>query len=149
MKRVFIIVGVVIVVLVGAFIAINSSPVTEENEPNVIVKEEEKPKLAYQKIAADQAMNIMNNDEKYILLDVRTEEEFAEAHIKGAVLVPDSEIGERIETEVSDKDALIMVYCRSGVRSSKAASELAEMGYTNVYDIGGIIDWPYEIVSEN
>ncbi|MCL2672313.1 MAG: rhodanese-like domain-containing protein [Clostridiales bacterium] len=100
----------------------------------------------YQKISANDAKQIMDSGEEYILLDVRTEEEFAEGHIKGAILIPDYELADRAETELPNKDARILIYCRSGRRSANAANALIELGYTNVYDFGGIIDWPFETV---
>jgi len=78
---------------------------------------------------------------------VRTEEEFAAGHIEGAVLIPDYEIGEKAESVLKDKGQLILVYCRSGRRSKNAASELVTLGYTNVKEFGGIIDWTYGTVS--
>ena len=98
----------------------------------------------YVSITAEEAKGMMDAEQDYILLDVRTEEEFAEGHIPGAVLIPDYEIGERAQEMLPDKEQLIFVYCRSGNRSKKASAELAEMGYTNVKEFGGIIDWPYE-----
>jgi len=91
-------------------------------------------------------MQIMSEEEEYILLDVRTEEEYAEAHIEGAGLLPYDEIADRAEAELPDKDAVILVYCKSGGRSEIAAKTLAGMGYSKVYDFGGINDWPYETV---
>jgi rhodanese-related sulfurtransferase len=85
--------------------------------------------------------------EAFILLDVRTEEEFNEIHINDAILIPDYEIRERALVELPDKDMPIIVYCRRGFRSAFAANDLLEMGYTNVYNLGGILDWPYETVS--
>ena len=101
----------------------------------------------YRKISPAEARQIMQEKDDYILLDVRTDDEFKEKRIDGAILIPDYEIGDRAEIELPDKDALILVYCRSGRRSANAADELIEMGYTNVYDFGGIIDWPYDTVS--
>ena len=106
------------------------------------------PKPVYQKITAEQAKAKMDEGEPYILLDVRTEEEFKEQRINGAVLISDGEIKTRAESELPDKGALILVYCRSGRRSANAAHELVEMGYANVYDFGGIIDWPYGTAGE-
>ena len=100
----------------------------------------------YRKITPEEAKQMMEDGEDYILLDVRTEEEYTENRIDGAVLIPDLEIKERAQAELTDKDARILVYCRSGRRSAQAAADLLEMGYTNVYDIGGINDWPYETV---
>jgi rhodanese-related sulfurtransferase len=101
----------------------------------------------YQKIAASEALRIMEETDGYILLDVRTQEEFEQAHIKGAILLPDTEIKDKAEEQLKDKNAVILVYCRSGRRSAQAAQQLADMGYTKVNDFGGIIDWPYDTVS--
>lgn len=100
-----------------------------------------------QKITAEQAYQMMQGSQEYILVDVRTQEEFDEEHIEGAMLIPDFEIASTAEAKLPDKGAVILVYCRSGRRSALAASELAAMGYTNLYDFGGIIDWPYDTVS--
>ena len=102
----------------------------------------------YRKISAEEAREIMESSENYILLDVRTEEEYREKRIGGAMLIPDYEITKRAEAELPDKNALILVYCRSGKRSANAAMELVNMGYANVYDFGGILDWPYETAGE-
>jgi rhodanese-related sulfurtransferase len=101
----------------------------------------------YRKITAEQAKEMMNGERAYILLDVRTNEEWGENRIDGSILIPDTEIRDRAAYELPDKSALILIYCRSGRRSADAASALVDMGYTNVYDFGGIIDWPYEMVS--
>ena len=101
------------------------------------------PNAVYRKISAEDAYQMMQDTNDYILLDVRTGEEFNEKHIKGAVLIPDYEIKSRAATAFPDKNCLILVYCRSGRRSANAANELVKMEYTNVYDFGGIIDWPY------
>ena len=98
----------------------------------------------YRKISAEEAKGIMDAGGEYILLDVRTQEEFDRKHIEGAVLIPDYEIANRAERELPDKHALILIYCRSGRRSANAAKELIAMGYTNVYDFGGLeTDWIY------
>jgi rhodanese-related sulfurtransferase len=103
---------------------------------------------SYHKISVAQAKEILESDAPYILLDVRTAEEYAEKHIMGATLLPVDELSARAQLELPYKEALIMVYCRSGVRSAHAASILVNVGYTNVYDMGGIIDWPYDLVRE-
>ena len=100
----------------------------------------------YEQITAEQAKTIMDTDKDYIIIDARTEEEFAEGHIENAILIPEYEIANRAEKELPDKDTLILVYCRSGRRSKIASEELVKLGYTNVKEFGGIIDWPYEIV---
>ncbi len=102
--------------------------------------------LTYEQITAEQAKTIMDTEKDYIIIDARTEEEFAEGHIKNAILIPEYEIAERAEKELPDKEQLILVYCRSGRRSKIASEELVKLGYTNVKEFGGIIDWPYEVV---
>lgn len=104
--------------------------------------------VAYQKISAKEAKEMMEKGEYGVILDVRTLEEYNEGHIEGATLLPNDEIKEKAEITLYDKEEVILVYCRSGRRSEAAAKELIEMGYTNVYDFGGIIDWSYEIVKE-
>ena len=99
-------------------------------------------------ITAEEAKKIMDTESEYVVLDVRTEEEFAQGHIPGAILIPDYEIREEAESSLPDKDALILVYCRSGRRSKNAAQILLELGYTNIREFGGILDWPYETVTE-
>jgi rhodanese-related sulfurtransferase len=101
--------------------------------------------LGYEQITAEEAKAMMDRGEADIILDVRTTDEFETGHIEGAVLLPDYEIAERAETVLPNKDAVILVYCRSGRRSKEASAILAELGYTNVKEFGGIIDWPYDI----
>ena len=105
-------------------------------------------KNAYEQITPDEAKALMDSEDGYIILDVRTPEEFAERHIEGAILIPDYEIGEKAESILTDKDQLILVYCRSGRRSKNAANELATLGYTNIKEFGGINDWKYGTVTE-
>ncbi|PWM45309.1 MAG: rhodanese-like domain-containing protein [Clostridiales bacterium] len=102
----------------------------------------------YKMISASEAKQIIDTEKGYIILDVRTQEEYDEVHIKDALLIPDYEIQTRAEKELTDKNQQILVYCRSGRRSAIAAKKLIDMGYTNVKDFGGIISWPYEIVTE-
>lgn len=99
----------------------------------------------YEQISSQQAKNLMDTESDYIILDTRTEEEFAQSHIPNAVLIPHYEIAQRAEKELPNKDQLILVYCRSGNRSKQASQALADLGYTNVKEFGGIIDWEYEI----
>ena len=100
--------------------------------------------VAYVNITAEEAKQIMDTEEDYIILDVRTQEEYDQGHIPGAILIPNTEITAEAEKVLTDKDQLILVYCRSGRRSKLAAVTLAQLGYTNVKEFGGIIDWPYE-----
>ena len=99
----------------------------------------------YMNITAQEAKEIMDSQEGYVILDVRTQEEFDQGHIPGAILIPDYEIEEKAENVLEDKDQLILVYCRSGRRSKLAAEALVKLGYTHIKEFGGIIDWPYEI----
>lgn len=107
---------------------------------------EENSMIGYKKITSEEAYEMMGELTDYILLDVRTDEEYNEGHIDGAILIPDYEITARAEDELPKKDATILIYCRSGRRSANVANELIELGYMNVYDFGGIIDWEYETV---
>jgi len=99
----------------------------------------------YVNITAEEAKQIMDTEEGYIILDVRTQEEYDAGHVPGAILISHEEIAEKAEKVLTDKDQLILVYCRSGRRSKIAAEALAELGYTNIKEFGGIIDWPYEV----
>ena len=98
----------------------------------------------YVNITAEQAKEIMDTQEGYIILDTRTQKEYDESHIPGAILIPYDEVTERAEGVLTDKDQLILVYCRSGRRSKIAAEALVKLGYTNIKEFGGIINWPYE-----
>ena len=99
---------------------------------------------AYVNITAQQAKEIMDTETGYVILDTRTQEEYDEGHIPGAILIPYDEILQKAEGVLADKDQLILVYCRSGRRSKLAAEDLVKLGYTNIKEFGGIIDWPYE-----
>ena len=103
---------------------------------------------AYEQISTEEAKSIMDSEEDYIILDVRSQEEYDSGHIAGAIVIPDTEISTKAEIILEDKDALILVYCRSGRRSKNAASELATLGYTNIKEFGGINSWIYGTVSE-
>ena len=103
--------------------------------------------VAYMNITAQQAKEIMDSQEGYIILDTRAQEEYDTGHIPGAILIPHDEILEKAEDVLTDKDQLILVYCRSGRRSKLAAEDLVKLGYTNIKEFGGIIDWPYEVES--
>ena len=105
-------------------------------------------KNAYEQITPAEAKALMDSEDGYIILDVRTPEEFAAGHIAGAILIPDYELGEKAESILTDKEQLILVYCRSGRRSKNAANALATLGYTNIKEFGGINDWTYGTVIE-
>ena len=110
--------------------------------------EEKNEKMTYTQITMDKAVEMMKSESGYIILDVRTVEEFNERHIPGAICVPNESIGTEPIEELPQKDQLILVYCRSGRRSKEAAEKLAAMGYSNIYEFGGILDWTGETVSE-
>ncbi len=97
-------------------------------------------------ISASVGKTMLDESESIILLDVRTLSEYNEGHIENALLLPLAEIQTTAETVIPDKAKTYIIYCRSGNRSRQAADILLEMGYLNIYDMGGIIDWPYEIV---
>ena len=96
-------------------------------------------------ITAAEAKEIMDNRDDYVILDTRTQEEYDEGHIPRAVLIPYDEILQKAETVLTDKNQLILVYCRSGRRSKLAAEDLVKLGYTNIKEFGGILDWKYEV----
>ena len=100
--------------------------------------------ISYRQITMDEAVAIMKEENNYIILDVRTVSEFDEKHISGAINIPNETIGTDAIPELPDKDQLILVYCRSGNRSKQASEKLVKLGYTNVVEFGGIIDWPGE-----
>jgi len=100
----------------------------------------------YRKISPQLAKEMMDSGESVIILDVRSEAEYEQGHIPGAVLMPNETIDTAIVRQFDDREAVILVYCRSGNRSAQAARKLVSLGYVNVYDFGGIIDWPYETV---
>ena len=121
--------------LLIAVILLTACGHTEENDREAV----------YMNITAEEAKQIMDSEEGYIILDVRTQEEYDEGHIPGAIVISHEEIAEKAEEVLTDKDQLILVYCRSGRRSKLAAEALVELGYTNIKEFGGIIDWPYEV----
>ena len=104
-------------------------------------------KATYQKISAEEAYEMMASQE-VVVVDVRTRDEYDGGHIENAILVPNESIGSEMPEALPDKEATLLVYCRSGRRSKDAAQKLLELGYQSVYDFGGIIDWLYELVKE-
>ena len=103
--------------------------------------------ITYRQINMDEAITMMGEESGYVILDVRTPEEFAEKHIPGAINVAYETIGTDEIPELPDKDQLILVYCRSGNRSKQASEKLVALGYTNIVEFGGINDWPGETVT--
>jgi len=103
--------------------------------------------ISYRQITMDEAVVMMEEETGYVILDVRTPEEFAEKHIPGAINIPNETIGTDEITQLADKDQLILVYCRSGNRSKQASEKLAALGYSNIVEFGGINDWKGETES--
>ena len=102
-------------------------------------------KAAYQKISAEDAYEMMVSQE-VVIVDVRTPEEYDGGHIPNAILVPNESIGDDMPEALPDKEATLLIYCRSGRRSKEASEKLPKLGYKSIYEFGGIIDWPYEVV---
>ena len=113
--------------------------------PTSIIVAEKGEKAMYEQITPEEAKKIMDSGEEYIILDTREQDEFDEGHIPGAILIPYTEIDNKAEEMLPDKDKLILVYCRSGRRSKIASESLAKLGYTNIKEFGGIIDWPWAL----
>ena len=107
----------------------------------------ENKEMSYKQISMEEAVSMMETETDYIILDVRTAEEFADKHIPNAINIPNEVIGTEEIAELPDKDQLILVYCRSGNRSKQASEKLVALGYTNIYEFGGINDWTGETVS--
>lgn len=125
---------VCMMILPGCSSEKKSTPVSSSNQ-----------KKSYTKISQDEAKKMMEKDDGHVIVDVRREDEFASGHIPGAVLIPNESIGTDKPAELPDPDQIILVYCRSGNRSAQASQKLADLGYTNVFDFGGIMTWTGEI----
>lgn len=123
----------------GNLVAVFQEAIDSENS----IVEEVEP--VYLKLSVEEAYELMKSDGT-VVLDVRTQQEFEESYIPGAILIPDYEIKETVEQIIKDKETIVLVYCRSGRRSELAAKDMVELGYSQVYDFGGIIDWPYETI---
>lgn len=126
---------ILIVIILGACSSAKTDSIASSKSDNI-----------YEKITAEKAKQRIDSGEPITILDVRTKEEFDEKHIEGAILIPNEEIGNKPPSQLPDKNAEILIYCRSGNRSRQAAEKLISMGYTNVKDFGGINDWSYDTV---
>ena len=131
MKKILCIISVLFSILLVA--CVNNNPKTDKGD-----------KTMFEQITPQEAKKIMDSGEEYVILDAREQSEFDEGHIPGAILISYTEIEKKAEQMIPDKKAQILVYCRSGRRSKLASESLAKLGYTNVKEFGGIIDWPYE-----
>ena len=138
------------ILMQGIDMAKNDKPILSNEEQEKVVNPswcDISPE--YTKITVEEAKIMMAEANEFydtVILDVRTQQEYDEGHIKGAVLLPDTEIKEKIESIIADKKTIVLVYCRSGRRSANAAKEMVEMDYNHVYDFGGVIDWDEELV---
>ena len=132
------------VIAAGVLTAALSACGQEKTGQDTKAAQEDTLKAEYKKITAEEAKERMDKDDKVVILDVRTEEEYQEGHVPGAIVIPNETISSGPLEELPDMDQAILVYCRSGNRSAQAAKKLAEAGYTQVYDFGGIIAWPYD-----
>lgn len=140
MGKVLLGLGVLALVLIVAGCAGQSKPEAAVGAPAPVARAQ------YRKISPQEAKAMMA-DKTVTILDVRTEAEYAQGHIEGAILIPNETITTTARpTALTDLNAVVLVYCRSGSRSGQAAKKLVALGYTQVYDFGGIIDWPYEVV---
>ena len=137
----FWIIAVVIAIL--AVVVASCAAATQKPSPSAFTSASPAQAL---KITPADAKSRLDSEQGIVLLDVRTDEEYAGGHIAGSILLPVDNLAALAASKLPDKSATIFVYCRSGRRSAIAARQLVEMGYTGVYDLGGIIDWPYEVV---
>ena len=124
-----------------------SSPVAEQPDSSV-QQSTESSDHTYQQITQDEAKELMQADNGSVIVDVRRQDEYDSGHIPGAILIPNESIGTEKPEALPDPDQMILIYCRSGRRSKEAAQKLADMGYTNIYEFGGIIDWNGETTTE-
>ena len=134
MNRTIYVILIIIAIAVGVILMLNSKEQYIENEG--IIKH----------VSMDDIVEIMNENKNYIILDVRTIAEYNEGHIPNAICIPNETIGNNTISELPDKEQLILIYCRSGNRSKQAAEKLKKLGYTNLIEFGGIIDWKGEII---
>lgn len=137
-------VSMILIFTIGIMGCSTTDTKTNTDETDVT---EESSIAVVNKIDGEKAMEMMASEEPFTLIDVRTQAEFDEGHIEGALLLPVDQLETLATEQLTDKDAVILVYCRSGNRSAQASELLVELGYTNVYDFGGIVDWPGEIVN--
>jgi len=137
-KRIYLIAAIL---LVGAFSGCSNKNVETNKEVSTV-----QVKASYSNITPEEAKKRLDNEKGIILLDVRTKEEYETGHIKDSKLMPVDTLKQESVKSLLDKEATIVVYCRSGNRSATAASILVEQGYKNVYNLGGISNWPYEVV---
>lgn len=133
MRKIILIIIILTIIIIGVVCIMNRKERNIENE--VIIKH----------ISMNDIVQIMDENENYIILDVRTQAEYNQGHIPNAICIPNETIDENVVNKLPDKNQMILVYCRSGNRSKQAAEKLKKLGYTNLIEFGGIIDWKGEI----
>ena len=137
MKKIILIIIILTIIIIGVVCIMNRKKRNIENE--VIIKH----------VSMNDIVQIMEENENYIILDVRTQAEYNQGHIPNAICIPNETIDENVVNKLLDKNQMILVYCRSGNRSKQAAEKLKKLGYTNLIEFGGIIDWKGEIERYN
>ena len=133
MKKIILLIIIVIIIIIGVVCIMNKKEKNIENE--VVIKH----------VSMNDIVQIMEENENYIILDVRTQAEYNQGHIPNAICIPNETIDENVLNKLPDKNQMILVYCRSGNRSKQAAEKLKKLGYTNLIEFGGIIDWKGKI----
>ena len=136
MSKVIYIVLIILIIVGGVILLL------DKKDANINSKKESSIKY----VSMDDIFKIMNENEDYIILDVRTIDEYNDGHIPNAICIPNETIGKDVINKLPNKDQLILIYCRSGNRSKQAANKMKNLGYTNLIEFGGIIDWKGEIV---
>ena len=146
MRKIFLVISVLLCIFLCACANDSSIGIIGGADgPTAIIVAEKGEQIVYKQITPQEAKTIMDSGEEHIVLDTREQDEYDEGHIPGALLIPYTEIENKAEKILPDKNAQILVYCRSGRRSKIASESLVKLGYTNVKEFGGIIDWPYEV----
>ena len=145
MKKALCIISVLVCILLTSCTNDNTGIIGSADGPTTILLSDKGGQVMYTQISAEEAKNIIDSHEEYIILDVREQDEYDSGHIPGAILIPYTDIESKAEEMLPRKDMQILVYCRSGRRSKIASESLAKLGYTDIKEFGGIIDWPYEV----
>ena len=145
MKKILFLISLTLCIFLVACVNNDTGIINGANGSAEIFVGEKGENSMYVEITATEAKKIMDSGDDYVVLDVREQTEFNAGHIPGSILIPYTQIDAKAETMLPNKDKQILVYCRSGRRSKIASESLAKLGYTNVKEFGGIIDWPYEV----
>ena len=142
-KTFFIIIGLLCMILPACGNSASSSEIIQEEIKTTTASQS----FSYHQITQAEAKEMMKADDGHVIVDVRRQDEYDSGHIPDAILIPNESIGTEKPKELPDLDQVILIYCRSGRRSKEASQKLADMGYTHIYEFGGIIDWTGEVVT--